>query len=348
MDDTTLRPRLLMDAPMTIAMQFPKRIAKTLVALTLPVGAAIGGFLPAAGGAPAQTYPSKLIKLICPLPSGSVIDVLARLVAPDLSSRLGKPVIVENRPGGGFTIATKEVARSAPDGHTLLVASVNHLLVSKSLGYDPVTDFAPVGTFATYPWVLVVRPAVPARSVKELIDYANANPGKLNWGVSLGSGPHLLGEMFKIATGIDVAMIPYKSGTQAVPDMLGGRIDMNVATVSNLLPLIRQGKLRALAITSGARNEDLPDVPTMTESGFPRLTRGSWAGLLAPAGTTAHIVSKLNVEINASVTTPAMKAAMKTLDFEPKIGSPQEFAAFIGDEIGAWTPAAKAAGILPK
>jgi tripartite-type tricarboxylate transporter receptor subunit TctC len=273
---------------------------------------------------------------------------MARLVAPDLSSRLRKPVIVENRPGGGGTIAAKEAARAAPDGHTLLIASVNHLFVSNTPDYDPVKDFAPIGTVATYPWILVVSPTVRARSVQELIEHAKANPGKLNWGVSLGSGPHLFGELFKIATGIDVAVIPYKSGTQAVPDMLGGRIDMNFGTVSNLLPLIQEGKLRALAVTSEARSPDLPNIPTMAESGFPRLTRGSWTGLWAPAGTPTDIVGALNSEISATVTTAAMRAALKKLDFEPKVLSPQAFAAFIADEVDAWTPAARAAGVLPK
>jgi tripartite-type tricarboxylate transporter receptor subunit TctC len=339
---------LLMEIPMTNSMRIWKRVAKTVIAVILPAGAAIGVALLTADAASGQTYPSKLVKVICPLPSGSVIDVMARLVTSVLSSQLGKPAIVENRPGGGGTIGAKEVARAAPDGHTLLIASVNLLFVSNTLDYDPVKDFAPIGTVATYPWILVVSPAVQARSVQELIDHAKANPGKLNWGVSLGSGPHLFGEMFKIATGIDVSVIPYKSGTQAVPDMLGGRIDMNFGTVSNLLPLIRAGKLRALAITSETRSQDLPDVPTMAESGFPRLTRGSWTALWAPAGTPVNIVSRLNAEINAGMTTPAMKAALKKLDFEPKVGSPQEFAAFIVDEVDAWTPAAKAAGILPE
>jgi tripartite-type tricarboxylate transporter receptor subunit TctC len=158
----------------------------------------------------------------------------------------------------------------------------------------------------------------------------------------------MFGELFKAATGIDVHNIPYKSGTQAVPDVLAGRIDMNFGTVSNLLPLILEGKLRALAVSSEARSPDLPDVPTMAESGFPHLTRGAWVGLWGPAGTPAHIVSRLNAEINASVRTPAMKAAMKRLDFEPKTGSPQDLTMLIQDEIEAWTPAAKAAGILPK
>jgi tripartite-type tricarboxylate transporter receptor subunit TctC len=339
---------LLMEIPMTNPMQLRKRVANTLFAIILPAGAALGVPLMAGGVASAQAYPTKLIKIISQGPAGSVADVTARLVTPALSSRLGQPVIIETRSGGGGTIAAKVVARATPDGHTLLFGGVNHLIASKTLDYDPVKDFVPIATVATHHWILVVAPTIPARSVKELIDHAKANPRKLNWGFGLGTGPHLFGEMFKAATGIDVADIPYKGGTEAVPDMLGGRIDMNFGTVSNLLGLIREGKLRALAVTSEVRSPDLPDVPTMAESGFPRLTRGSWVGLWGPAGTPTNVVSRLNTEINASVTTPAMKAALKKLDFEPKVGSPQDFAAFIVDEIEAWTPAAKAAGILPK
>jgi tripartite-type tricarboxylate transporter receptor subunit TctC len=158
----------------------------------------------------------------------------------------------------------------------------------------------------------------------------------------------MYGEMFTAETGIDVTRIPYKSGSLAVPDLLGGRIDMNFGTISNLLPLIREGKLRAIGITSEARSSDLPVMLTMSESGFPRLTRGDWTGFWAPAGTPTNIVTRLNSEINAGVTTPAVRAAMKKLDFEPMVESPEDFARFILAEMDAWTPAAKAAGILPK
>jgi tripartite-type tricarboxylate transporter receptor subunit TctC len=289
-----------------------------------------------------------MIKVICPIPPGSVLDVTVRLVTPELSARLGTPIVVDNRPGGGGTIGAKEFAKATPDGHTLLASSLFSVFAFKTLDYDAVKDIAPIGTAATHHWILVVAPTVPARSVKELVDYAKANPGKLNWGFGQGSSPHMFGELFKAATGIDVHDIPYKSGTQAVPDLLAGRIDMNFGTVSNLLPLIREGKLRALAVTSEGRSPDLPDVPTMAQSGFPYLTRGAWVGLWGPPGTPAHVVSRLNAEINASVNTSAMRAAMKNLDFEPKSGSPQDFATFIRDEIDAWTPAAKAAGIIPK
>src|SRR5262249_31314254 len=156
---------------------------------------------------------------------------------------------------------------------------------SKIVGYDPARAFVPVAAVASHAFVLVVRAALPAKSLRELVDHAKANPGKLNWGFGQGTAPHMFGEMFKAAVSIDVANIPYKSGTQAVPDMLGGRIDMNFGTVSNLLPLIREGKIRAIAITSDARSLELPDVPTMRESGFSQLTRGNWTGFWAPAGT---------------------------------------------------------------
>jgi tripartite-type tricarboxylate transporter receptor subunit TctC len=322
------------------------RVLKTF-AVMLPIGAAVAGLMATAGNVAGQTYPTKPIKIICPLPSGSVVDVTVRLVTPGLSARLGVPVVVENRPGGGGTTGTKEFARTAPDGHTLLSSGLNGVFAFRTLEYDPVKDFVPIATAATHHWVLVVRPSLPVRSLRELIEHGKANPGKLNWGFGQGTSPHMLGELFKATAGIDVANIPYKSGTHAVPDLLGGRIDMNFGTLSSLLPLIRDGKLRALAITSPARSPDLPDVPTMAESGFPHLTRGSWIGVWGPKGMPAHVVNRLNSEINASVTMAATKAAMRKLDFEPLVGSPQDFAAFILDEMNTWTPAAKAAGILP-
>jgi tripartite-type tricarboxylate transporter receptor subunit TctC len=228
---------------------------------------------------------------------------------------------------------------------------VNHTLgpaLTKSLDYDPVKDFAPIGTVGSGSWILVVSPSVPARSVRELVDYAKANPGKLNLGYGVNAGPHLVGEMFLLATGIDVERISYKSATQAIPDMLGGRVHMNFGTTSNLLPLIQEGKLRALAVTSESRSPDLPDVPTMIEVGLPHLTRSFWTGLLAPAATPAGIIHKLNTEINASVGSPEMNASMAKLGFEPKIGSPQDFSDLIVDEIEVWKAVAKSAGIVPE
>jgi tripartite-type tricarboxylate transporter receptor subunit TctC len=319
--------------------------------MVVPAFAAAGASLIALGPSSAQPYPSKLIKVVAPLAASSPISVMARLAAPALSSRLGQPVIVENRPGGSGTIATKSVATAAPDGYTLLFVGVNHVFapsLSKNLDYDPVKDFAPIATVGTGSWILVVAPSVPARSVKELVQYARANPGKLNWGFGLATGPHLYGEMFKGVTSIDVARISYKGGVEAMPDLLGGRIDMNIGAIPALLPLIREGKVRALAVSSEMRSPDLPEVPTMMESGFPQLTRVFWSGLLAPAGTPAGIVNRLNAEINASLATSEMKANLTKVGFEPKSGSPQDFAALLIDEIAVWGTAAKSAGIVPE
>jgi tripartite-type tricarboxylate transporter receptor subunit TctC len=333
---------------MTIMVQTWKRVANTLLTITFPLAAAIGAPPMAGIAAMAQTYPSQLIKVICPVSSGSPIDVTARLITTDLSNRLAKPVIVENRPGGGGTIGVGEFTRATADGHTLLCGAIGDMFASIVVGRDPANDFIPVAKVARISWVLVVRPAIPATSLSQLIDHAKANPGRLNWGFGQGTAPHMFGEMFKSETGIDVANIPYKSGTQAVPDMLGGRLDINFGTLSNLLPLIREGKVRAIAVTSEARSPDLPNVPTMAQSGFPQLTRGDWIGFWAPAGTSRDIENRLNREINAGVTSPETQAAMKKLGFESSGSSPQEFAAFIREEVKDWTPAAKAAGILAK
>jgi tripartite-type tricarboxylate transporter receptor subunit TctC len=334
---------------MTIAVHGWKRVTNSLLTVTLLLLAAIiGPPLVAGGVAMAQAYPSQPIKIICPVAAGSVIDVTTRLVTNDLSNRLGKPIIVENRPGGGGTIGVGEFIRATSDGHTLLCGAIGDAFASKVVGRDPARDFIPVVKVARITWVLVLRPGLAANSLSQLVDHAKINPGKLNWGFGQGTAPHMFGEMFKTATGIDVANIPYKSGPQAIPDMLGGRIDINIGTLSNLLPLIREGKVRAIAVTSEARSPDLPDVPTMAQSGLPQLTRGDWIGLWAPARTSPDIVNRLNREINAGLAAPEIMAAMKKLGFEAGGGSPQEFAAFIRDEMETWTPAAKAADILPK
>jgi tripartite-type tricarboxylate transporter receptor subunit TctC len=343
--------RFLLESSMTTWVTPWKQIRNSVGSIVSSSFVAVGVSLIAVGSASAQPYPSRLIKIVTPLAASSPISLMARLAAPALSSRLGQPVIVENRPGGSGTIATRLVASAAPDGYTLLFVGVNHVFapaLSKNLDYDPVKDFAPIATVGTGSWILVTAPSVPVRSVKELVHYAKANPGKLNWGFGLATGPHLYGEMFKAVTGIEVARISYKGGVDAVPDLLGGRIDMNIGAIPALLPLIREGKVRALAVSSETRSPDLPDVPTMMESGFPQLTRVFWSGLLAPAGTPAGVVNRLNAEINASLATPEMKASLTKIGFEPKTGSPQDFGALLVDDILTWGVAAKLAGITPE
>ena len=252
---------------MTISMRHWKHIRGVLASIALPAFAAIGVSLTAIDASLAQTFPSKLIKFVVPLSAGSPVDLIARIVAPALSTQLKQTVIVENRPGGGTTLGTKAVATAAPDGYTLLFASATHSLgpaLLKNPGYDPLKDFAPIATVGSGSWVLVVSPSVPVYSVKELITHAKANPGKLNWGFGRNAGPHLLGELFVLATGIEVNRVPYRSGADAVPDMLGRRVQVNSGTIEGLSQLVREGQLRALVVTGETRSPSFPDVPTMT------------------------------------------------------------------------------------
>ncbi len=315
-------------------------LAATVLAMGL-------GLPPAA----AQTYPTKPIRMIVPYTPGSPVDVLARVVTQQLSARLGQPIIIDNRPGAGTTIGTKVAAESAPDGYTLLIAATSFIISASlypKLDYDPIKSFAPVAMLAVAPQTMVIATSVPAKTVPEFIAYAKAHPGELNFGFGLGTLPQILGESFKAETGTDIVSIPYKGGAQAVTDMLGGRIDMNFGTQATLLPLIRQGKVRALAVTTATRARDLPEVPTMAESGLPQLTLSFSAGLLAPAGTPAEIVHKLNGEINEAMKTPELAARMAKLGFEPKIWSPEEYAAFLTEEAGRWPPLVKASGVKPE
>ena len=304
-----------------------------------------------ATAAAAQTYPSKPIKLIVPYTPGSPVDVLARVVTQQVSARLGQSIVIDNRPGAGTTIGTKLAASADPDGYTLLIGATSFILsfsLYPNLDYDPVKSFAPVAMLAHSPQVLVVAPSVPAATVQEFIAYAKANPGKLNFGFGLGTLPQILGESFKAVIGTDIASIPYKGGAQAITDMLGGRIQMNFGTTATLLPLIQQGKVRALAVTTRTRSKDLPDVPTMVESGLPELALIFSAGLLAPAGTPADIIHKLNVETNEAMRTPELTASMAKLGFEPQLWSTQDYAAFLADEMRRWPPIVKAAGVKPE
>jgi tripartite-type tricarboxylate transporter receptor subunit TctC len=298
--------------------------------------------------ADAQNYPSKPIKVIVPYTPGSPVDVLARVVMQPLSARLAQSIVIDNRPGAGTTIGTKIAANSEPDGYTLLVGATSFILsfsLYQNLDYDPIRSFAPVAMLAHSPQVLVVAPSVPAATVQELVAHAKANPGKLNFGFGLGTLPQILGESFKAVTATDIASIPYKGGAQAMTDMLGGRIDMNFGTTATLLSLIQQGRIRALAVTTQTRAKELPDVPTMSESGLPQLALIFSAGVLAPAGTPSDIIATLNTEINEAMQTPELTAAMAKLGFEPKIWSPQDYRAFLADEMRRWPPIVRAAGV---
>jgi tripartite-type tricarboxylate transporter receptor subunit TctC len=214
----------------------------------------------------------------------------------------------------------------------------------KSADFDPIMSFAPIAEVAATPWVMVVQYRIPARSVRALVAYAKANPGQLNFGFALGTASQLLGELFKISTGIDIASIPYKGGTGVVPDMLGGRIDLYFGTTATILPLIRESKLIALATSGATRSPQLPEVPTMIESGLPELSLTLWMGMLAPAGPPAPVITGLNRAINESLTSAKVTSAVAELGFETKIGSPQDFATFIAAEVPKWAAIVKASG----
>ena len=294
-----------------------------------------------------QTYPSRPIKMVLPYTAGSPNDIIARLVADPLSARLGQAVVIDNRPGGGTAIGVRAVIAAEPDGYTLLFLSSTSAvasLINKNLAYDPVTDLVPIVSVASTASVLVIAPSVQAKSVQELVAYAKANPGILNWGFGQGTAPHLVGVMFKLEAGIDIANITYKGGAQAIPDLLGGRIQMNIGTVSTLLPLIREGKLRALAVTSAARSPDLPDVPTMNETGYPRVTNLIHFGILGPAHMPAGAVARINRAVNESLKSPDLEASMAKVGFTPAGGSPQDYAALLSDELKKWAPIVKTPG----
>ncbi|MBX9842561.1 MAG: tripartite tricarboxylate transporter substrate binding protein [Xanthobacteraceae bacterium] len=302
----------------------------------------------AARPARANKYPTRPIKLIVPLTAGSPVDVVGRLLAQYLSTDLRQNVVVENRPGAGTTIGMKTVASSEPDGHTLLFQSSSLVVAPamyKNLDYDPIKAFAPVANVAWGSWVTVVPPELPVKNAQELIAYARAHPNTLNFGYGQGTAPQLVGEWFNKTNGLAIASVPYRGGMQAVTDMMGGTIQLNIGTTSTLLPLIREGKIRAIAQWGAKREADLPDVPTMIESGFPGLSLGFWAGLWAPAGTPTAIVDTLNASANRVMDSAEMRAAMGRLGVSPSIGTPKDFADFIAAEAPKWQQIVEASGV---
>ena len=293
-----------------------------------------------------QPYPSKVVKVIVPFTPGSPNDVMARLLMQHVQPRLGQPIVVDNRVGGGTSIGTKAAASAPPDGYTLLFISSALVIdpAMKKVDYDPMQDFAPVATVTTTSWLLAVSPSLPVKTMAEFIAYTKANPGKVTLAYTQGTAAVLVGERFKQLSGADIVAIPYKGGAAAMPDFLGGRIQMLIPTPSTTLPLIREGKMLPLAITSAERSPDLPDVPTVREVGLPALTLDFWNGLLAPAGTPPEIIAKLNAAVNDSLQSADMKASMAKLGLDAKVGSSQDFARFIAQEIPRWAEVVNSVG----
>jgi len=297
------------------------------------------------------SYPTRPITIIIPFPPGGNSDIIVRAVADRLSLALGQPVIVDNRPGGaGGTVGAKAVAKASPDGYTLLFTSpaplVTAPLIYKNLGYDPFKSFTPVATIFSTPQMLVVNPALPVDSMAQLASYAKANPGKISYASpGFGTHPHLLGEMFRLVTGGNIVHVPYKGAQQPVTDLIAGQVQMYFDTVALFLPHIQAGKIKPLAIADDIRSDQLPTVPTTAESGFAMLQATFWASIVAPTGTPANIVDKLNVSINEILRSPELEASLAKFNAKPKIGSPQDFIKFWRAETEKWTNVITSAGI---
>jgi tripartite-type tricarboxylate transporter receptor subunit TctC len=301
--------------------------------------------------AAAQDYPTKPIRLIIPFPPGGINDTVGRLVATQLGTRLGKQVIVDNRPGAGGTVGTDLAANAPKDGYTLLVVSlanaVNPWLYK--LPYDPINAFAPIATVASAPNMIVVHPSLPVHSVKDLIALAKEKPGQVQYASGgVGSFMHLGGELFKLAAGVDLLHVPFKGAGPAMVDLLGGHTKMAFATTLTGPPYVRQGKLRALGMGSATRNASLPEVPTISEAGVPGYDVANWIGIVAPAGTPAVIVEKLNREIAAIQDLPEVQKHLANEGADVIRMSPQAFGAFMQSEMVKWERVVKEGGIKPE
>lgn len=310
--------------------------------------AAMHGVPAAAAGAP--SYPDKPLRLIVPFPPGGGNDILARTVGNGLSDVTGQPVIVDNRGGAGGLVGAESAARAAADGYTIFLASVGNLAFNPALyaklPYDPVRDFAPVTLLATSVFLMAVHPAVPAKSVQELIILAKAKPGTLNYAsAGAGSSLHLTGEIFKLATGTDLVHIAYKGSAPALTDLIGGRVQLMFGTMPPTLPQVKAGKLRALGVSGASRSAAAPDVPTIAEAGVPGFEVLNWYGIAVPARTQTAIVQKLNRALLKTLSTPSMKESFSAQGLDAAGGTPGTFGALIKSEIEKYAKVVKAANI---
>ena len=305
----------------------------------------------AAGTAAAQTYPVRPIRMVVGFSPGGPADVMARLIGQRMAISLGQPIVVENRAGAGGTIAARFVAELEPDGYTLLLGNTSTLVISplmyKNVGYDALKAFAPIARLGTTSDILVTNPGFPAKTLGELIAYAKANPGKLNYSTpGIGTPPHLIGEMLKQRAGVEIVHVPYKSGGQSIQAVVAGEVQFTFENPAVALPLVQAGVVRALAVTSEARHPQAPDVPTLIEGGLPDFVSVSFTGVVGRAGIPAAIVAKLNAVINESLKNPDVAATLAKLAVDVKNETPAAFAAFLSEQMTTMTPVIKAAGLL--
>jgi tripartite-type tricarboxylate transporter receptor subunit TctC len=319
------------------------RWSRLLRSISLALVAAL-----AAAGAAAQGYPAKPVKIIVPYPPGGPTDIVARVVAQKLSEQTGQQFVVDNRGGGGGNIGAEAVARSGADGYTLLVATTAHAInrtLFKNLGYDLKKDFAPISQLTAGPLVIVANPALPAKNVKELIAVAKARPGDLAFASSgNGQSTHLAAELFNTMAGTKMTHVPYKGSAPALTDTMGGQVSLFFDTMLSAMPHVRSGKLKALAVTSAARSPAAPDIPTVAESGLPGYEAIAWNGLLAPAGTPKEVIARLSAEVRKTLELAEIKERFAAQGFAAAWSSPEQYAAFLDNEVDKWAKVVKVSG----
>ncbi|MES3000016.1 MAG: tripartite tricarboxylate transporter substrate binding protein [Pseudomonadota bacterium] len=305
--------------------------------------------LVSAGASHAQSYPTRPIRLVIPFAPGGFTDVVGRILGQKLSVALGQSFVLDNKPGAGSTIGADFVAKAPPDGYTLLMVSSTHVIspwVYKSLPFDPVKSFAPIGRLVDSPYVLLVHPKVPAKNVQEFIALAKGAPDSIRYASSgNGSAQHLMGGLFASMTGVHIQHVPYRGSSGAATDLVAGVVESSFAGVPNALAQVPQGRLRALAVTTAKRAPQLPDVPTMQEAGVPGYAASVWLALLAPAGTPPEIVNRLNSEVRKLMNDPETKKALFDAGVEPNPSTPEEMSAYLSEELVRWGKVVKEANI---
>lgn len=307
----------------------------------------------AASAVGAEAYPTRPIRFVVPFAPGGSTDTLARTIGIKMSDSMGQQIVVDNRAGGNGNIGMQIVAEAPPDGYTIVLGYIANLAIGphlyKKLPFDPVKSFAPITQLAESPNILVAHPSLPVKSVKELIAYAKAHPGKLNFGsASVASVGHLTGIMLNQMAGIDMQHVPYKGSGQAVIDVVGGQIQLMFSGMSSVMPHVKAGRLRPLAVTGAKRSPAVPDVPTIAESGFPGFSATAWYGVLAPAKTPKAVVNRLHDEIVHALALPDVKQRLESVGFELVGGTPDQFAAYIKTELKKWDKVVKASGAKPE
>lgn len=320
------------------------------VSLRRPFGALLAACATfALAGHAAAEFPEHPIRLIVPQAAGSATDTLARLLAAELAPQIGQQIVVEDHPGGALTIGMSMVAKSDPDGYTLGMGPIGALAITRhmvaKLPYVIERDFQPIALLARGHLLLAVSPSLPVTSVKELIDYAKKNPGKLvNASSSNGSPGHVGGELFKYMTGTDIVHVPYKGGAMAINDLIAGHVQVMWESLNSIAPFARSGKIRALAVSGAQRSAGFPELPTIAEAGVPGYEAGSWSGVIGPANLPRPVVDRLNAAINRALFTPSFKARFAQIGAEPAGGTPEEFAELIRSESAKWADVVKRSG----